>query len=63
MNGETVGFVESVGDDVAYVDIDPELSESVRSRLDCKDVERRYPLRASAIERILDDEVHLGGRL
>jgi len=61
-NGETVKFVESVGDNVAYVDIDPDLSESTRERLGCTDVER-YPVRAPAIERIRGDEVHLGERL
>jgi hypothetical protein len=62
VNGETVGVVERVDDDIAYVDIDPDLSEDLQARLGCLAHERRYPVRAPAIERITNDEVHLGGR-
>jgi hypothetical protein len=59
-DGEEVGIVSGARGDVAYVDPDPGISDTVKSMLGWDHVEEDdYTLRRENIERITDDEVHL----
>lgn len=58
--GEKVGVVTGVRGGTAYVDPDPGLTDSVKSKLGWSDVdEEDYPLQQDRIDTITDDEVRL----
>ena len=63
-NGDKIGLVSGVRGGTAYVDPDPDLTDSLKSRLGWGDVDQDdYPLDDSQIERVTDDEIRLGGGL
>lgn len=57
---DTVGRIVEVDHGTAYVDPDPGLTETVKSKLGWADRdEDTYPLQEAAVEAIDDDEVRL----
>lgn len=61
-DGNEVGTVATVEDDVAYVDLDPGLTDEVKSSLGFGDTdEDTYPLHDEMVDRVDDDGVHLHG--
>ena len=61
-NGDKIGLVSGVRGGTAYVDPDPDLTDSLKSRLGWGDVDQDdYPLDDSQIEQVTDDEIRLGG--
>jgi len=59
-NGDKIGMVSDVRGGTAYVDPDPGLTESIKSKLGWEDVDSEdYPLREEAIDFIEDDKIHL----
>ena len=59
-DGDEIGLVTTVRDGTAYVDPDPGMTEKLMTKLGWHDVDAEdYPLPASSIERITDDEVHV----
>lgn len=62
-NGDKIGIVSSVRGGTAYVDPDPGLTDSLKSRLGWGDVDQDdYPLNDSQIQTVTDDEIRLSGR-
>ncbi len=63
-NGEQIGIVSGVRGGTAYVDPDPGLTDSLKSRLGWGDVNQDdYPLNADQIDTVTDDEIRLSGGL
>ncbi|WP_435077664.1 hypothetical protein [Halococcus sp. AFM35] len=61
-HGEEVGTVATVEDDTAYVDLDPGLTDEVRSSLGFGDTdEDTYALRDEMVDTVASDGVHLQG--
>jgi hypothetical protein len=61
-HGEEVGTVATVEDDTAYVDLDPGLTDEVKSSLGFGDTdEDTYALRDEMVDTVDDDGVHLHG--
>ena len=61
-HGEEVGTVAKVEDDTAYVDLDPGLTDEVKSQLGFGDTdEDTYALRDEMVDTVDDDGVHLHG--
>jgi hypothetical protein len=59
-DGEEIGMVAKVSDDVLYVDPHPSLTDRLKARLDWGEVdEDAYPLTEDSIDAITDDEVRL----
>lgn len=59
--GEEIGIVSSVRGGTAYVDPDPGLTDSIKSKLGWGDVDQEdYPLNESNIQSVTDDEIRLG---
>lgn len=59
-NGETIGIVSSVRGGTAYVDPDPGLTDSIKSKLGWNEPdEEDYPLDDSRVDTVTDDEVRL----
>lgn len=59
-NGETIGMVSSVESGTAYVDPDPDLTDSIKSKLGWGDVDQEdYKLQDSQIDTVTDDEIRL----
>ncbi|WP_336003418.1 PRC-barrel domain containing protein [Halorientalis halophila] len=58
---ETVGRVVDVSQGTAYVDPNPDLTETIRSKLGWGDRNEAdgYPLQEASIESVTDDEVRL----
>jgi hypothetical protein len=60
--GEEVGTVATVEGDTAYVDLDPGLTDEVKSSLGFGDTdEDTYALRDEMVDTVDDDGVHLHG--
>lgn len=60
-DGDTVGRVVDVRDDGAYVDPDPDVTDTIMSKLGWGERdEETYRLDESTIEDVTDDEVRLG---
>lgn len=58
--GKKIGMISDVRNGRAYVDPDPGITDSIRSRLGWGDAdEDDYRLEARRIEKITDDAVHL----
>ena len=61
-SGDEIGIVSGVRGGTAYVDPNPDLTDSIKSRLGWGDVDQDdYPLDDSQIETVTDDEIRLGG--
>lgn len=59
-HGEQIGMVTEVRDGTAYVNADPGLSDTIRSKLDWGDADQDdYPLEESRIHTVTDDEIRL----
>lgn len=59
-NGEKVGMVKNVESGTAYVDADPGLTDSIKSKLGWGDVDQDdYQLQGDQIETVTDDEIRL----
>lgn len=59
-DGEKVGVVTGVRGGTAYVNPDPGLTDSIKSKLGWEDVDADdYPLKQDRIETIDDDEIRL----
>ena len=62
--GEKVGMVTGVRAGTAYVDPDPGITDSIRSKLGWGDVDQGdFALQESRIDTITDDEIRLKGNL
>ena len=60
--GEEIGTVATVEDGTAYVDLDPGLTDEVKSSLGFGDTdEDTYPLHDEMVDTVDDDGVHLHG--
>jgi hypothetical protein len=60
--GEEVGTVATVENDTAYVDLDPGLTDEVKSSLGFGDTdEDTYALHDEMVDTVDDDGVHLRG--
>jgi hypothetical protein len=61
--GEEVGTVATVEGDTAYVDLDPGLTDEVKSSLGFGDTdEDTYALRDEMVDTVDNDGVHLHGK-
>lgn len=61
-HGEEVGTVATVDEDTAYVDLDPGLTDEVKSSLGFGDTDDdTYALRDEMVDTVDDDGVHLQG--
>jgi hypothetical protein len=59
-DGEKIGVISGIREGTAYVDADPGLGDTLRSKLGWGKIdEDDYPLKRSRIERINDEEVRL----
>lgn len=59
-DGEEVGMISAFRGGTAYVDPDPGIADSVRSKLGWSDVDDDdYPLANDHVETVTDDEVRL----
>ena len=59
-HGEKIGMITEVKSGTAYVNADPGLAESIRSKLGWADAdEDDYPLENDRIHTVTDDEVRL----
>ncbi|MFW5958404.1 MAG: PRC-barrel domain containing protein [Natronomonas sp.] len=59
-HGEKIGMITEVRSDTAYVDADPGLADTIRSKLGWGDADKDdYPLEKNSIHTITDDEVRL----
>lgn len=59
-NGEKVGMVTGIEGGTAYVNPDPGITDSIKSKLGWEDVDTDdYPLREDRIETITGDEIRL----
>lgn len=59
--GDEIGIVSSVRGGTAYVDPDPGLTDSIKSKLGWGDADTDdYPLDESNVESVTDDEIRLG---
>lgn len=59
-NGERIGMVKSVESGTAYVDADPDLTDSIKSSLGWGDVDQDdYKLEGDQIDTVTDDEIRL----
>lgn len=63
-DGDTVGRIVEYTDETAYVDPDPDLTDTVRSKLGWGNAgEEAFPLQRELVEEITDDEIRLMARL
>lgn len=59
-NGQQIGMVTTVESGTAYVDPDPDLTDSIKSTLGWGDVDQDdYKLESDQIETVTDDEIRL----
>jgi len=59
-SGDEIGMISEVKSGTAYVNADPGLADSLRSKLGWTEAdEDDYPLRKNSIDTITDDEVRL----
>ncbi|MFP9192019.1 PRC-barrel domain containing protein [Natronosalvus vescus] len=59
-NGDRIGIVEDVRDGTAYVNPDPGMADTIKSKLGWGDVSgENYELDDTNVERITDDEIRL----
>jgi hypothetical protein len=59
-NGATVGIVVSVEDGVAHVDVDPNITDTVKAKLGLNDVSgQTFPLNPGDVSASTDDELRV----
>lgn len=59
-DGEKIGMITEVRGDMAYVDPDPGMFDSMKAKLDWGDAgEDSYPIDADRIADVTDDEIRL----
>ena len=59
--GEQIGMIVEVRHGTAYVDPDPGMVDTIKSKLGWEDTdEDDYPLQDGQVSLVTDDEVHLG---
>jgi cell shape-determining protein MreC len=59
-DGDLIGLVVSVDQGTAYIDPDPELTDTIRSQRGRGEADRKnYRLETASIERVSDNEIHL----
>lgn len=59
-NGTKVGMISDVRNGSAYVDPDPGITDSIRSKLGWGEAdEEDYRMESRRVEKVSDDEVHL----
>ncbi|MFC6731815.1 MULTISPECIES: PRC-barrel domain containing protein [unclassified Haladaptatus] len=59
--GEEIGMVAAVREGVAYINPEPGVFDKLQAKLGWEDQdEETYPLRTGHVDRITDDEIHLG---
>lgn len=62
--GEKIGMVTGVKSGTAYVDPDPGITDSIRSKLGWSDIDQDdFALQADRVETVTDDEIRLKGDL
>lgn len=62
--GEKIGMVTGVKAGTAYVDPDPGITDSIRSKLGWSDIDQDdFALQADRVDTITDDEIRLKGNL
>lgn len=58
--GQEIGMVTEVRSGTAYVDADPGLADTIRSKLGWNKADQDdYPLEANSIDTVTDDEIRL----
>jgi hypothetical protein len=63
-HGETIGMVSEVRNGTAYVNADPGITDSIRSKLGWGDADKDdYALERSRIDTVTDDEIRLNSNL
>lgn len=63
-NGQEIGMVSEVRHGAAYVDPDPELTDTIRSKLGWTDVDQEdFSLQSDRIATVTDDEIRLKGSI
>lgn len=64
VEGEKVGIVSEIRGGTAYVDPDPSMTDSVKSKMGWGEAdEETYPIRDDSISDVTDDEVRLSTRM
>lgn len=58
-SGQDIGMITEVKSGTAYVNADPSLTDSIRSKLGWSDVDDDYALEENRIDSVTDDEVRL----
>lgn len=59
-HGDEVGIISEVSGDTAHVDPDPGVMDKIGAKLGWDEADREsYPLSASSIQEITDDEIRL----
>lgn len=59
--GDQIGLVSSVEGGAAYVNPDPDLTDSIKSKLGWAGVDQEdYKLEGDEVETVTDDEIRLG---
>lgn len=59
-NGAKVGLVVSVEDGVAHVDVDPNITDTVKAKIGLNDVSKEtFPLNSGDVSAISDDEIRV----
>lgn len=59
-DGDKMGVVKEIRNDMAYVDPDPGLGDSIMSKLGWSGADQEdYPLERSRIEEVTDDQIRL----
>lgn len=63
-DGDSVGRVSDVRDDVAYVDPDPGIAETIATKLGWSEADSDdYPLDDAKVDAVTENEVRLRGEL
>lgn len=64
VEGEKVGIVSEVRGGTAYVDPDPSITESIKSKMGWGEADQEtYPIREDSVSEVTDDEVRLTTRM
>lgn len=64
VEGEKVGVISEVRSGTAYVNPDPSMTDSIKSKMGWGEAdEDTYPINDDSISDVTDDEVRLSGRM
>jgi len=62
--GDEIGMISEVEGDMAYVDPDPGITDTIRSKLGWDDRDQdHYALEPDRVDTVTDDEVRLGDNI